>query len=48
MELVRHHAERFVNDGLGDRNIDKTIKPHLYQLEGPTAKYEGTDPKIAV
>jgi hypothetical protein len=32
VELVVHHAERFVNDGLGDRNIDKAIKPHLYQL----------------
>jgi hypothetical protein len=48
VEFVVHHAERFVNDGLGDRNIDKAIKPHLYQIQGPTAKYEGADPKIAV
>jgi hypothetical protein len=29
VELVVHHAERFVNDGLGDRNIDKAIKHDL-------------------
>jgi hypothetical protein len=43
-----YHAESFVKDGLGDGNIDKAIKPHLYQFQGPTAKYEGADPKIAV
>jgi hypothetical protein len=29
VELVVHHAERFVNDGLGDRKIDQAIKHDL-------------------
>jgi hypothetical protein len=30
--FIAHDAQGFVNDGLGDGNIDTAIKPHLDQL----------------
>ncbi|MBV9038397.1 MAG: hypothetical protein JO182_28170 [Acidobacteriaceae bacterium] len=48
MELLTHHAQGFVHDGLRNSHVDLTLYRHLNKLTWPSPKAEGGYSTVAV